>query len=80
MLSTIVDTDALWRIVVIGFAGGAGIVAVFSVLLLAETRMADARERGDTAALAGLGLVVALCAVACVGALVIGFVAMTKKS
>lgn len=38
------------------------------------------RERGDTATIAGNGLLVALSAAICIAALVLGFVAMTHKS
>ena len=76
--SSIVDFDALWKIILVGFAGGAGVVVAFGVVLLARSRYAEARE-GDVAARGGYLLVALLGAAFCAVALVAGFVAMTKK-
>jgi hypothetical protein len=76
--SSIVDFDALWKIILVGFAGGAGVVVAFGVVLLARSRYADTRE-GDIVTRGGYLLVAVLGASFCALALVAGFVAMTKK-
>jgi hypothetical protein len=76
--SSLVDVDALWKIVAAGFAGGAGVVVAFGLVLLGRSRAAQAREgdvvgRGASVALAALG------GVLCAAALIVGFIALTKK-
>jgi hypothetical protein len=75
--SALIDFDALWKIVVAGFAGGAGVVLAFGFVLLGRARYQDAGEgvlsRGAYLVLAVVGAMV------CAGALIVGFVAMTKK-
>ena len=44
--SSLVDFDALWKIVVAGFAGGAGVVLAYGFVLLGRSRYAQAGE-GD---------------------------------
>jgi hypothetical protein len=44
--SSLIDFDALWKIVVAGFAGGAGVVVAFVFVLLGRSHYAQARE-GD---------------------------------
>jgi hypothetical protein len=75
--SSLIDVDALWKIVVAGFAGGAGVVLAFGFVLLGRARYQDdgegALSRGAYLLLAVVGAMV------CAGALIIGFIAMTKK-
>jgi hypothetical protein len=75
--SPIVDTSALWKIIVASFAGGAGVAVAFGILVLGVSR-AQATENGGTRA---LGYGVALLAGAfCIAAVVLGIHAMTTKS
>jgi phosphate/sulfate permease len=75
--SSLIDFDAPWKIVVAGFAGGAGVVLAFGFVLVGRARYQDAGEgalsRGAYLLLAVVGSMV------CAGALIIGFIAMTKK-
>jgi hypothetical protein len=72
-----VDWNALGKIVLVSFAGGAGIVAVYALAIIGAARAEEARERGQTAVvpavLAGLALLV------CLGAVALGVWAMTQK-
>jgi hypothetical protein len=77
-LASIVDTDALWKIVVAAFAGGAGVVIAFGFVLLGRSRYQQARE-GDVAARTTAVLVAIVGGVFCAAALIVGLVAMTKK-
>jgi hypothetical protein len=42
--ASLVDFDALWKIVVAGFAGGAGVVLAFGFVLLGRSRYQEAGE------------------------------------
>jgi hypothetical protein len=75
MLAAIVDIDALWTILLAALLVGVGLTALFGEGIGALTRLADARRRQDTAAIAGNATLVALTTVVCLAALAIGFVA-----
>jgi hypothetical protein len=76
-MSSYVDWNALGKIVLVSFAGGAGVVAVYALAIIGAARAEEARERGQTAVLpavlAGLALLV------CLGAVALGVWAMTQK-
>ena len=76
--SSLVDFDALWKIVVAGFAGGAGVVLAYGFVLLGRARYAQARE-GDVVARGSAIVLGALGGVLCAAALIVGFIALTKK-
>jgi hypothetical protein len=78
MLATIVDFDAIWKIVLAAFAVGVGVTALFGQGALAAARIATARREGRSAA--ADGLVITLAAVVCAAAVVVGFMAMLHKS
>lgn len=78
LASSLVDTSALWKIIAAGFAGGAGVVIAFGFVLLGTSRLGEGRA-GGSAARAGYALLVLLSGAFCLAALVIGFLAMTKK-
>ena len=77
--SSLIDFDALWKIVVAGFAGGAGVVVAFGFVLLGRARYAQARE-GDVVSRGASVLLVALGGVLCAAALIVGFVAPPRSS
>jgi hypothetical protein len=76
--SSLVDFDALWKFVVAGFAGGAGVVVAFGFVLLGRSRYEQARE-GDVVTRGAAVLLAALGGVLCAAALIAGFIALTKK-
>ena len=76
--SSLIDFDALWKIVVAGVAGGAGVVVAFGFVLLGRARYAQARE-GDVVSRGASVLLAALGGVLCAAALIVGFIALTKK-
>jgi hypothetical protein len=78
LASSLVDTSALWKIIAAGFAGGAGVVIAFGLVLLGTSRLGEARN-GSAAARSGYVLLVLIGGAFCVAALIVGFVAMTKK-
>jgi hypothetical protein len=80
MLATIVDLNAIWKILLAAFAVGVGVTAIFGQGALAATRISIARREGRGGGLAADSLVVALAAVVCVAVIVVGFLAMMHKS
>jgi hypothetical protein len=80
MLATIVDIDAIWKILLAAVAVGVGVTAIFGEGALAARRIAAARRDGRPANAVANGLVVAFAAFACAAAIVVGFIAMMHKS
>jgi hypothetical protein len=80
MLATIVDIDAIWKILLAAFAVGVGVTAVFGEGALAAARITAARRNGRPAETAVDALVVVLAGIVCVAVIVVGFVAMLHKS
>jgi quinol-cytochrome oxidoreductase complex cytochrome b subunit len=75
--SPIVDTSALWKIILASFAGGAGVAVAFGILVLGVSR-AQSTESGAVRAL-NYGVVL-LAGAFCIAAVVLGIHAMTTKS
>jgi hypothetical protein len=80
MLATIVDIDAIWKILLAAFAVGVGVTAVFGEGALAAARITAARRNGRPGETAADALVVVLAGIVCVAVIVVGFVAMLHKS
>jgi len=78
LASALIDTNALWKIVAVGFAAGAGVVVAFGFVVLGTSRFAEARH-SSAVARGGYALLVFLGAAFCIAAVVLGFWAMTKK-
>ena len=79
MLATIVDLDAMWKILLAALAVGVGVTAIFGQGALAAARISTAR-RERRGGLVADGLVIAVAAAVCVAAIVVGFLAMMHKS
>ncbi|MFL5893955.1 MAG: hypothetical protein ACJ76Z_02435 [Thermoleophilaceae bacterium] len=78
-LASLVDTHALWRVIVYALVGGVGVTGVFSVAIVGVARFDEIRrtERGGSAiAYAALAVLAAIVVVAVV---VEAIVVMTKK-
>ncbi len=78
-LASVVDLDALWKIVLIALGGGVGVTAIFGFGVLRLETLDQARADGRTATALVAGATVALCAVVCLAAVVFGVLAMTHK-
>jgi hypothetical protein len=76
--SSLVDFDFLWKIVAAGLAGGAGVVVAFGFVLLGRSRYVQARQR-DVVTRGAAVLLAALGGALCAAALIVGFIALTKK-
>jgi hypothetical protein len=75
--SPIVDTSALWKIILAAFAGGAGVAVAFGIMLLGISR-GQATHNGGVRVL-NYGLAI-LAGAFCILAVVLGIHAMTTKS
>jgi len=80
MLATIVDFNALWKILLAAFAVGVGVTAIFGQGALAAARLTAARRQGRGDALVADRLLVGLAGIVCLAAIVVGFIAMMHKS
>ena len=78
----LVNWTAIWKIVLVALAGGAGIVIVYGFLLFG-LKYATANGSGGThsegSKVLGYALA-AICAILVVGVIVLGIYAMTQKS
>jgi len=76
LATTIVDTSALWKIILAALVGGAGVVVAFGFLLLGLARAR--RGRGPASRVANYALS-GLAGLFCIAAVVIGIYAMATK-
>jgi hypothetical protein len=75
--SPIVDTSALWKIILASFAGGAGVAVAFGILVLGVSRGQSTQSGAVRALNYGVAIVAGLF---CIAAVVVGIHAMTTKS
>jgi hypothetical protein len=80
MLATIVDGAAVAKILAAVLVVGLGLTALYGQGALSLERISAARREHRFGAVLVNGLVVAVAVLACLAALVIGFIAMTHKS
>jgi hypothetical protein len=73
----IVDTSALWKIILASLAGGAGVAIAFGILLLGLSRAGKTDNGGARVLNYGVVLIAGLF---CLAAVVLGIHAMTTKS
>ncbi len=74
--SSIIDLGALWKIVAVSILAGAGVVGAFGYVLLGVSRYQRVR---DGSGRSGYVLLVAVAGGFCVGAVVVGLIALTHK-
>lgn len=77
LAAPIVDTSALWKIIVASLAGGAGCAIAFGFLLVGLSRAQQTNNNGARVLNYGIVLVGGLF---CLAAVVLGIHAMTTKS
>lgn len=75
LATPIVNWSAMWKIFLVALAAGAGVVVAFGFLLLG---LKFANRPGGGSRLGGFALSF-LCGLVCVGVIVVGIYAMTKK-
>ena len=79
MLATVIDVDALLKVILAALGAGAGVTAAFSFVILGSTRFAERRQQGRPLAAGAFGLLAALALAACVLALIVGLRVMISK-
>jgi hypothetical protein len=80
MLATIVDTGAVLKILLAALIVGVGVTAIYGLGARASARIGRARSEGHTGEVVGDAFMIAIAALVCLAALVVGFIAMTHKS
>jgi hypothetical protein len=75
LATPIVNWSAMWKIFLVAFAAGAGVVVAFGFVLLG-LKLANCAGGGSRLGGYTLSLV---CGVICIGVIVVGIYAMTKK-
>jgi hypothetical protein len=79
MIATIVDWDALLKVVVASLVAGIGVTTTFSLAILGATRLTDARRderRRDVVVFSAVG---GACLALTLAAVIVGIVVMTSK-
>jgi hypothetical protein len=79
VLATLVEWDALLKVVLFSLAGTVGVTAVFSLGIAGATGFAESRRDGRGGAALGFGLLALVALAACAAAVVFGIVVMTSK-
>ena len=80
VLATVVDWNALGKVVVGSLVLGVGVAGAFAFAILGATRAAEMRRSGNTAAAGAFTVLTVLALAACAAALVLGIIVMTSKS
>lgn len=78
LATPIVDWSAMWKIFLVALAAGAGVVIAFGFLLLGVKIANLSGTHNAGSRLPGLTLA-AVCGALCIGVVVVGVYAMTKK-
>jgi hypothetical protein len=78
-LALLVDTGALWRVVVYAFVAGVGVTAVFSFGIVGLVRFEERRHGGRAGSGTGYAVLAAACALIVIAVVVEAIVIMTRK-
>jgi cytochrome c biogenesis protein CcdA len=79
LLASVVDTDALLKVVIGSMAAALGLSVSFSLAILGATRFADLRRDERPLEAAAFGLLAVVCLLASIAAVVFGLIVMTSK-
>jgi hypothetical protein len=78
-LAALIDTGALWRVVVYSLVAGVGVTFVFSLAIVGIARFDEHRRSGHGAAAFGYAALALIAALVVIGAVVEAIVVMTSK-
>lgn len=78
LATPIIDWNAMWKICLVALVAGAGVVVAFGFLLLGLKLANRSGSAGGGSRVGGYALS-AVCGVLCLGVVVVGVYAMTKK-
>ena len=79
LLASIVDTHALWRVIVYALVAGVGMTIVFSFGIVGLTRFDEARRAHRGGPAAAWAALVAITAIIVVAVVIEAIVVMTRK-
>ena len=77
MIATIVEWDALGKVVVASLILGVGVTTIFALAIHGAVRFVDTRRDGRPLESVVYGAMTTVCLLACLGALVLGIVVMS---
>jgi hypothetical protein len=80
LATQVVKWSALGKEAIIALIGGVGVVGAFGLVVIGLARYGHVRRSGRTAPLAATVSLAALGSVLCIGAIVLGIIAMTHKT
>jgi hypothetical protein len=78
-LASVIDTDALFKVILYSFVAAVGVTAVFSVGLVGLARFDDRRRAGAGPGGLGWAALAFVCALIVIAAVVEAIVVMTSK-
>jgi hypothetical protein len=79
ILASLVDTGALWRVIIYSLVAGVGMTAVFSFGIVGLTRFDEARRGSRTGSGFGYAVLAAVCSLIVVGVVIEAIIIMTRK-
>jgi cation transporter-like permease len=79
ILASLIDTGALWRVILYSLVAGVGMTAVFSFGIVGLTRFDEARHGRRSGSGIGYAVLAALCSLIVLGVVVEAIVIMTRK-
>jgi hypothetical protein len=79
ILASLVDTGALWRVVIYSLVAGVGMTAVFSFGIVGLTRFDEARRGGRSGSGFAYAVLAAVCSLIVVGVVIEAIVIMARK-
>lgn len=79
MLASLVDTDALSKVVLYSLVAGVGITAVFSLGIVGLTRFDEIRRHGRSGSATAYGALALVAVVVVLAAVVEGIIVMARK-
>ena len=80
MIATIIDPETVGQLVAASIGAGIGVTLLFSLAIYGLTRLSEARRAEHAGAAALYGMIAALALAACLAAVVLSLIMMTKKS
>ena len=79
LASTLVDTDALLKVIWFSLAAGVGGTAAFSIAIVGAARFVDMRREGRTAEAGAFAIIAALALGVCLAAVALGIYEIVDK-
>jgi hypothetical protein len=79
VIGSIVDGEALLKVVWVSLASGIGVTFAFAVAIVGATRAVDSSREGRTAGTVAFGALTALALAVVAGAIALGIVVMTSR-